>query len=176
MVLFRRNRVPGGTYFFTVTLRDRSSDLLVAHIDSLRYAFQTTRHERPFSVDAIVILPDHLHAIWTLPAGDADYAGRWRALKSRFTHLLRYQGVPLQADARGEYRLWQRRYWEHTIRDDKDRQRHVDYIHYNPVKYGLVKRVSDWPFSSFHQFVKRGWLPLDWAGGSIIDARGDFGE
>ena len=154
MVLYRRNRVPGGTYFFTVTLRDRSSDLLVRYIDSLRHAFRTTRRERPFLLDAIVILPDHLHTLWTLPAGDADYAGRWRALKSRFTHSLQTQGVPLQADARGEYRLWQRRYGEHTIRDDEDRQRHVDYIHYNPVKHGLIDRVANWPFSSFHRFVK----------------------
>ena len=149
---------------------------LLFYIDSLRHAFRTTRRERLFLLDAIVILPDHLHTLWTLPAGDADYAGRWRALKSRFTHALQIQGVPLQADARGEYRLWQRRYWEHTIRDDEDRQRHVDYIHYNPVKHGLVNRVADWPFSSFHRFVKRDGLPLDWAGGSLIDAPGDFGE
>ena len=176
MVLYRRNRVPGGTYFFTVTLRDRSSDFLVRYIDSLRHAFRMTHRERPFLLEAIVILPDHLHTLWTLPAGDADYAGRWRALKSRFTQALQIQGVPLQADARGEYRLWQRRYWEHTIRDDEDRQHHVDYIHYNPVKHGLVNRVADWPYSSFHQFVKRGELPLDWAGGSLIDAPDDLGE
>jgi putative transposase len=111
-----------------------------------------------------------------LPTGDANYAGRWRALKSRFTQALQTQGVPLQADARGEYRLWQRRYGEHTIRDDEDRQRHVDYIHYNPVKHGLIDRVADWLFSSFHRLVKRGELPLDWAGGSLIDAPSDFGE
>ena len=176
MVLYRRNRVPGGTYFFTVTLRDCSSRRLVHHIDSLRQAFRSILIEQPFQLDAIVVLPDHLHAMWTLPDGDADYASRWRALKSRFTHALQTQGVSLQCDARGEYRLWQRRYWEHTIRDATDRQRHVDYIHYNPVKHGLVKRVADWPFSSFHRFVKQGWLPLDWAGGSITGESGYFGE
>jgi len=131
MVHYRRNRVAGGTYFFTVTLRDRSSDRLVRHVGLLRDAFRSVRAERPFTIDAIVILPDHLHAIWTLPAGDADYSGRWRAIKSRFTHGLRASGIPLSRDSRGEYRLWQRRFWEHTIRDDDDLNRHVDYIHYN---------------------------------------------
>ena len=163
MVLYRRNRVPGGTYFFTVTLRDRSSGLLVQYIDHLRHAFRTTHRERPFRLEAIIILPDHLHALWTLPTGDADYAGRWRALKSRFTQALRLQGVPLHADGRGEYRLWQRRYWEHIIRDEEDWQRHVDYIHYNPVKHGLVDRVADWPYSSIHRYVRGGIYSLAWA-------------
>jgi len=108
MVLYRRNRVAGGTYFFTVTLRDRSADVLVRHIGLLRNAFRAVRAERPFTIDAIVILPDHLHAVWTLPDGDADYSGRWRAIKSNFTHELRLSGIPLTPDKRGEYRLWQR--------------------------------------------------------------------
>jgi putative transposase len=119
MVLYRRNRVAGGTYFFTVTLRDRSSDVLVRHVELLRNAFRAVRTERPFAIDAIVILPDHLHAVWTLPEGDADYSGRWRAIKSYFTRDLRLSDMPLTADNRGEYRLWQR-FWEHTIRDDAD--------------------------------------------------------
>ena len=112
MVLYRRNRVAGGTYFFTVTLRDRSSDILVRHVRPLRDAFRLVRAQRPFTIDAIVILPDHLHTVWTLPDGDADYSGRWRAIKSHFTHELRATGEPLIRDNRGEYRLWQRRFWD----------------------------------------------------------------
>jgi putative transposase len=148
MVLYRRNRVAGGTYFFTVTLRNRSSDALVQHVDLLRDAFRSVRTERPFTIDAIVILPEHLHTIWTLPEGDADYSGRWRAIKSRFTHALRATGVSLISDNRGEYRLWQRRFWEHTIRDERDYAHQVAYCHWNPIKHDLVQRLADWPHSS----------------------------
>lgn len=173
--MYRRNRVAGGTYFFTVTLRDRSSDVLVRHFELLRNAFREVKAERPFVIDAIVILPDHLHTIWTLPEGDADYSGRWRAIKSRFTHDLRCSDTPLTADNRREYRLWQRRFWEHTIRDDIDFQRHVDYIHWNPVKHGVAQCVADWPHSSFHKYVRQGLLPLEWA--TVIDERQqDYGE
>jgi len=99
----------------------------------------------------------------TLPDGDADYSGRWRAIKSNFTHELRLLGMPLTPDKRGEYRLWQRRFWEHTIRDNTDFQRHVDYIHWNPVKHGLVQCVADWPYSSFHHYVRLGLLSPEWA-------------
>jgi putative transposase len=111
MVLYRRNRVAGGTYFFTVTLRDRSSDVLVRHVGLLRDAFRKVRVERPFTIDAIVILPEHLHAVWALPDGDADYSGRWRAIRSRFTRELRVSGIPLTHDDRGEYRLCQRQFF-----------------------------------------------------------------
>jgi putative transposase len=167
MVQYRRNRVPGGTYFFTVTLRDRHAGMLVEHIDGLRMAFRTTRREQPFVIEAMVVLPDHIHAVWTLPPRDDDYAGRWKSIKSRFTHALVKAGVGLMRNAKGEYNLWQRRYWEHTIQDDTDLSRHVDYIHYNPVKHGWVKRVHEWPYSTFHRFVKRGLCPLDWAGGDV---------
>jgi putative transposase len=113
----------------------------------------------------MVILPGHVHAVWTLPAGDSDYPSRCRAIKSHFSREVNKQGAPLQRNARGEYRLWQRRYGEHTLRDDEDRRRHIDYLHYNPVKHGLVKRVAGWPFASFHRFVKQGLLSRDWAGG-----------
>jgi putative transposase len=130
MVLYRRNRVMGGTYFFTLTLRNRSSDQLVRHVGLLRQAFRTVRQEHPFNIDAIVILPDHLHTIWTLPENDADYSGRWRAIKARFTRSLLKTGAPtIECDHRGEYRLWQRWFWEHTIRDDRDYRNHVDYCH-----------------------------------------------
>ncbi len=175
MVLYRRNRVAGGTYFFTVTLRNRSSDTLVQHVDLLRDAFRSVRTERPFTIDAIVILPEHLHTIWTLPEGDADYSGRWRAIKSRFAHALRTTGVSLTRDNRGEYRLWQRRFWEHTIRDERDYAHHVAYCHWNPVKHGLVQRLADWPYSSFHRYVRLGLLPSDWAG-DFAEPEDEYGE
>lgn len=174
MVLYRRNRVTGGTYFFTVTLRDRSSDVLVRHVGLLRNAFRMVRTERPFTIDAIVILPDHLHAVWTLPDGDTDYSGRWRAIKANFTRALRLSGMPLTVDHRGEYRLWQRRFWEHTIRDNTDFQRHIDYIHWNPVKHGWAKKTADWPHSSFHKFVEAGIYPATWGYAGEFDL--DVGE
>jgi putative transposase len=176
MVQYRRNRVAGGTYFFTVTLRDRRSAILVEHVDLLREAFRAVRRSRPFSIDAVVVLPDHLHAIWTLPAGDHDFSGRWRAIKSTFIRLLRKRGVDLKRNARREYDLWQRRYWERTLRNDEDYARHVDYIHYNPVKHGLVNRAGDWKYSSFHRYVRLGLLPQDWASEPAEDRGNRFGE
>jgi len=175
MVRYRRNFVAGGTFFFTVTLADRRSCALVDHIAELRAAFRVTRRERSFAIDAIVILPDHLHAIMTLPPEDADFSGRWRRIKSLFTHDIVRRGLPVTRDRRGEYNLWQRRFWEHTIRDDSDFGRHVDYIHYNPVKHGLASSASSWPYSSFHRYVRAGVLPADWGG--VANGQGaDFGE
>ncbi len=175
MVFYRRNPVPGGTYFFTITLDDRRASLLVEHLDALRGAFRIARRERPFAIVAIVVLPDHVHTIFNLPPGDADFSGRWRRIKSLFTRALVARGVPLAGNRKGEYNLWQRRFWEHTIRDDADLERHVDYIHFNPVKHGLVRRVKDWPYSSFARYVRRGILPVDWGGSAGLDT-GDFGE
>jgi putative transposase len=163
MVAYRRNFVPGGTFFFTVTLRDRSSRLLVERIHELRLAYEHVQRRRPFTTDAIVVLPDHLHCIWTLPNDDVDYPGRWRGVKSRFTMLCRRKGVSMSSNKRGAFDVWQRRYWEHTIRDDRDFDAHVNYIHFNPVKHEYVKNVRDWPHSSFHRFVRNGSLPMDWA-------------
>lgn len=163
MVNYRRNFVPGGTYFFTVTLRNRHSRQLTQSIDLLRQAFRNTRSVKPFQVDAIVILPDHLHAIWTLPPGDMDYPGRWKAIKSSFSRNLEKSGIPVEKRQDGSVLVWQRRYWEHTIRDNDDLNRHIDYIHMNPVKHGWAKRVADWPYSSFHRYVRQGLLTLDWA-------------
>src|SRR5262249_39941628 len=114
-------------------------------------------------IEAVVVLPDHLHCIWTLPPDDKDYSHRWRLIKSRFSRALSAAGAPVRKNARGEYNVWQRRFWEHTVRDEQDFNAHVDYIHYNPVKHGLVTRVADWPHSSFHRFVRVGWLDADWA-------------
>jgi putative transposase len=176
MVLYRRNRIAGGTYFFTVTLRDRRSTLLIDRIDDLREAFRAVKRKRPFRLDAMAVLPDHLHAIWTLPEGDDDYSGRWRAIKTRFTRLTGAAGIGLTRNAKGEYDLWQRRFWEHTIRNVRDLQRHVDYIHFNPVKHGCVTRVQDWPHSTFHRYVRAGLYPVDWAGGDTATVDGAFGE
>lgn len=164
MVMYRRAWVPGGTFFFTVTLADRRAHTLTTHVGLLREAFRITHRQRPFTIEAIVILPDHLHTLWTLPTGDTDYPTRWQAIKTRFTQQLATLG-PLPRHANGEPKVWQRRYWEHTIRDDSDYARHVDYIHFNPVKHGHAARVGDWPHSSFHRYVQRGDLPADWAGG-----------
>ena len=169
MVHYRRIRLEGGTYFFTVTLTlaDRRARVLTDHVDLLRSVFRRVQGERPFKIVAMVVLPDHLHAIWTLPAGDADYSGRWRAIKAGFTRDLVAGGMSLVRNDKGEYDLWQRRFWEHTVRDESDLAAHVEYIHFNPVKHGLVKQVKDWPWSSFHQYVRRGWLAEDWGGISI---------
>jgi putative transposase len=175
MVAYRRNFVAGGTFFFTVTLADRRSSALVEHIDGLRAAFRVTRNERPFAVDAVAILPDHLHAILTLPPDDADFSGRWRRVKGLFTRHVVGRGLSVERNRKGEYALWQRRFWEHTVRNETDLARHVDYIHYNPVKHGLVAQVSQWPHSSFHRYVRQGLLPRDWAG-SVDQRDKGFGE
>jgi putative transposase len=175
MARYRRNNLVGGTFFFTVTLADRRVSALVGHIDALRTAFHVARSERPFEIDAIVVLPEHLHAILTLPQDDADFSGRWRRIKGHFSSALIQSGAAFRQRANGELALWQRRLWEHTIRDDRDFEHHVDYIHFNPVKHGLVPRVVDWPHSSFHRYVRDGILPADWAG-DAGDRGGDFGE
>ncbi|MGE5271624.1 MAG: REP-associated tyrosine transposase [Thiohalocapsa sp.] len=164
MTSYRRNIVPGATYFFTVNLADRRSRLLVDEIDALRAAFRTTRARHAFTLDAITVLPDHLHAIWTLPPGDSDFATRWNSIKGTFSRRLpRVEPVSISRKSRRERGIWQRRYWEHTIRDDDDFARHADYIHFNPVKHGYVEHVADWPCSSFHRFVQLGLYPMDWA-------------
>jgi len=173
MVRYRRNFVAGGTYFFTATLVDRRSSALADHVDALRAAVRTT-DAHPFTIDAVVVLPDHLHIVMTLPAGDADFSNRLSLIKRRFTAAVARTGVRIPRHGNGEHALWQRRFWEHTIRDEKDLERHVDYIHFNPVKHGLVARVCDWPHSSFHHYVRRGALPEDWAG-DFSQGRGKFG-
>ena len=163
MVLYRRNRVAGGTYFFTVTLRDRKSTLLVDHIGLLREAVKRTKFANPFTIDAWVVLPEHMHTIWTLPPNDTDYSGRWRSIKGYFSHELAKLLETPARNARGEYAFWQSRFWEHTIRDSDDYSRHIDYLHYNPVKHGYAQKVSEWPHSSFHRFVEMGIYPSNWA-------------
>jgi putative transposase len=173
MVNYRRARIAGGTYFFTTTVRNRGPNLLIRHIHALRSAFREVMRQSPFALDAIVVLPDHLHTIWTLPIDDHKFSTRWRGIKSRFTRLLVREGVPLQRDSRGEYNLWQRRFWEHMVRDEADFARPVDYIHYNPAKHGLVRDPKPWRWSSVHRYIRLGFIPADWA---VDPGEGVFGE
>ena len=172
---YRRAFVPGGCWFFTVNLLERQKTLLVEHIEILRLAVTSTRRNRPFAVDAFVVLPDHLHAVWTLPPGDADFSTRWRLIKTCFARALpkRERLSPVRVE-RHERGIWQRRFWEHLIRDEADYTRHVEYCYINPVKHRLVSRVRDWPHSSFHRDVRAGIIPEDWAGD--IEQDGRFGE
>ncbi|MCY1267516.1 REP-associated tyrosine transposase [compost metagenome] len=172
---YRRSLVPGGTYFFTVTLADRRSSLLTEAIGHLRNAYAQAAELSPFRTIAICVLPDHLHALWTLPEGDCEYSYRWSLIKSQFSKSIPADEQRSASKAkRREKGIWQRRFWEHQIRDEADLNRHIDYIHHNPVKHGLVSRVRDWPYSSFHRYVRAGLLPKDWAG--IDELAGRFGE
>jgi putative transposase len=188
---YRRLRISGATYFFTVTLADRQASLLTDRIGLLRQAYAQTIADMPLRCDAMVILPDHLHAVWTLPAGDCAYSRRWGAIKARFVMGLRRAGLspppelpvvgsgryaglkPGLRVAKRESAVWQRRFWEHTIRDEADFRAHVAYCWGNPVRHGLVERAVDWPFSSIHRDVRLGRVAAEWAG-SVQE--GDFGE
>jgi putative transposase len=164
---YRRYYVSGGTYFFTVvTYQRRSLFNREQPREWLRTAIQTIRCERPFTIVAMVLLPDHLHCVWTLPEQDADYSTRWRQIKETFTRSVPKTGEEGTSSAsrrrRGERAVWQRRFWEHTCRDQDDLNRCIDYIHWNPVKHGLVERVCDYSWSSFHRYVEQGIYPIDW--------------
>jgi putative transposase len=138
---YRRNFITGGSYFFTANLADRRSSLLSERIDSLRRAFRYTRAGHPFTLNAIGVLPDHLHTIWTLPPGDSDFANRWRLIKTEFSRSLKpIYPTSASRSAKGERDIWQRRYWEHTLRDDADFRNHCNYIHFNAVKRGALRR------------------------------------
>ncbi|PZQ95865.1 MAG: transposase [Cereibacter sphaeroides] len=146
---YLRPKVKGATVFFTVALASRGSDLLVREVDRLRDAVRLTQAERPFGIDAWVVLPDHVHAVWTLPEGERDFPTRWRLIKSRFSMGLPKGELSRSHVTRQERGVWQRRYWEHHIRDEADYRVHVEYCWHNPVKHGLVSRPEDWPFSSY---------------------------
>ena len=153
----------GRHVLFTVNLLERRQDTLVRHIDVLREAVRKTRRERPFHIDAWVVLPDHMHCVWTLPPGDDDFSNRWKSIKIRFVQAVpRIERRSSVRISKGERGIWQRRFWEHVIRDEADYEHHVNYVHWNPVKHGLTKTVADWPFSSFHRYVQAGILPIDW--------------
>ncbi|WP_372875684.1 transposase [Pseudomonas sp.] len=168
---YRRVWCPGGTYFFTHALRVRhGNDLLVRHIEVLRNAVRLTRRRHPFEIHAWSVLPDHFHCVIELPPGEQDYAHRWRMIKLLFSREVPADEwrskILLRRRERG---IWQRRYWEHLIRDEADLRRHLDYVHINPMKHGLVESVADWPYSTFHHLVKQGLYPADWAGGMHAD-------
>jgi putative transposase len=161
---YRRANAPGGTFFFSVNLANRSSRLLTEHIDVLRDGVRRVRHAHPFTIVAMVVLPDHLHAIWTLPAGDGNYALRWSLIKAGFSrHLEKTDPVSAVRRRKRERGIWQRRYWEHQLRDEADLARHVDYIHINPVKHGHAGTPVEWPYSSIHRYIRQGILPANWA-------------
>jgi putative transposase len=172
---YRRAKVKGSPFFFTVVLADRSSTLLVEQIERLRAAYRLVQSRRPFEPLAICVLPDHLHAIWSLPDGDDDFPARWALIKSGFSRGVEARPRSQSKIVKREKGIWQRRYWEHAIRNEADLERHVEYIHFNPVKHGYVSRVVDWPHSSFHRYVNQGLLEVDW-GGDMKEIAGSFGE
>ena len=173
MANYRRFMCKGGVYFFTVNLADRKSDLLTRHIADLRASVREVLRHRPFQIDAMVVLPDHLHAVWTLPDGDSDFSTRWKEIKTGFSKRTGARGhCSMSKQLKGERGLWQRRFWEHLIRDEADYNAHVQYCWGNPVKHGYVKRAVDWQYSSFHRDKRLGRVPMEW--GAPIE--GSFGE
>ena len=174
MSQYIRARVPGATFFFTVNLADRASSALVEDVEVLRAAVTEVRRARPFHIDAMVVLPDHVHAVWTLPEGDSDFSARWREIKTAFTKRSGRVGRCSSSKARkGERGVWQRRCWEHLVRDEADYRAHVAYCWGNPVKHGYVARPVEWPYSSIHRDIRLGRVSSEWAG---ICVDGDFGE
>lgn len=170
---YRRAKTAGATYFFTVVTYQRQRLFSQPEtIGLLRQSFRTVKQNHPFTIDAIVVLPDHLHCIWTLPSEDADFSQRWRLIKSEFSRHCPQQFKRQPSSSRlskGEQAIWQRRFWEHEIRDELDFKSHVEYIHYNPVHHRLVEAPKDWTYSSFHRYVQDGFYAVDWG------AKGEIG-
>lgn len=168
---YRRAWHPGGTYFFTVNLLQRKdNDLLTRNVNLLRTIVKSVWRHHPFAIHGWVVLPEHLHCVIELPEGDADFATRWRLIKMQFSRSLpRTERLSAVRARRGERGIWQRRYWEHLIRDEAGYRAHMDYVHINPVKHGLVEKVLDWPYSTFHRLVAAGVYPEDWGGGKAPD-------
>jgi putative transposase len=164
MTEYRRFYIPKAIWFFTVNLAERKKNrLLIEKIDVLRDAFRYVKQRKPFHIDAIVIMPDHLHTIWTLPPDDCNFSVRWNMLKGSFSRAIDYgERISISRQKRRERGIWQCRLWAHLIEDQDDYNRHVDYIHWNPVKHVHVKNVFDWPYSSFHRYVKQGIYVADW--------------
>jgi len=173
---YRRVKTPGACYFFTVNLAKRKGSLLIDEIEKLRQAFHKVKLKHPFKVDAVVILPDHLHMVMSLPEGDANYSQRWNLIKGCFSRSIECtERISIVRKKKRERGIWQKRFWEHLIRDEKDFKRHVDYIHYNPVKHGYVRSAADWKYSSIHHYIAMEILPRNW--GYVADqGAGKFGE
>ncbi|WP_159702100.1 transposase [Massilia sp. 9I] len=168
-----RRALTGTSYFFTVVTHRRRPILCDGAVrDALRHAIENVRTRLPFTTNAMVLMPDHLHCIWTLPDGDTDFSLRWSQIKHYVSHACgqRYSGTLSASRQRQRTAaIWQRRFWEHQIRDETDMERHVDYIHYNPVKHGFVAAASAWPYSTFSRFVRAGIYPADWGGNPACD-------
>ncbi len=182
MPKYLRPKTAGSTYFFTVVTFNRRKILTLENSTKiLSNILSEVRIQYPFSINAWVLLPEHLHAIWTLPEGDTDYSKRWGLIKAKFSKesKLAFHEEHLANPSRNKRRentIWQRRFWEHGIRDDEDFHRHIDYIHYNPVKHGLVQRVGDWPYSTYHRYVREGLYPENWGEGVSFERNDCFGE
>ena len=170
---YRRSKAPGVTFFFTVGTYRRNKILChETNAALIKEAFLHVTTHHPFRIRAFVLLPDHIHCIWTLPENDNNYSMRWQLIKSYFSRRCQYEYKAIQTASRlnkGEQGLWQRRFWEHRMRDENDLVRHIDYIHYNPVKHGPVNSLIAWPYSSFHRYVKQGDYDADWGAGSKIE-------
>jgi putative transposase len=165
---YRRANIKGGTYFFTLNLADRKKTLLTDEIDNLRATINSVKKNHPFQINALVILPEHLHALLTLPLNDNNYSTRWGLIKSTFSRQLPAgEKINKSRQTNGERGIWQRRFWEHLIRDEQDYENHVNYIHYNPVKHQLVEHATEWPYSTIHDYIAKGLLSSNW--GSHID-------
>jgi len=167
---YRRVTIPGATYFFTVNLCNRKSNLLIKEVDLLRAIFRRICHLHPFIIDAIVILPDHLHAIFTLPENDSNYSLRWNLIKGFFSKEIQTQeSITASRKNKNERGIWQRRFWEHLIRNEQDLKNHIDYIHYNPVKHGYVQQPDEWKYSSIYQYIKNELLSPNWTCAEIAE-------
>ncbi len=161
---YRRHYHQGASYFLTVNLINRSSDLLIKEIETLRNSFKTVKQKYSFYIDAIVILPDHIHMVCTLPDNDAGFSKRIKLIKYYFSYrIAKIERISKSRCKKGERGIWQRRFWEHCMRNETDYRMHIDYIHMNLVRHVYVKRVQDWQYSSFHRFVAEGLLPVEWS-------------
>ena len=180
MSQYIRAQQKGGTFFFTVVTYQRQTFLLDERIRmALRSSINEVREMLPFSIDAWVLLPDHIHCIWTLPDEDSNYSKRWGLIKRGVSVQVKgdFHRADLMSKSKVNKRestLWQRRFWEHQISNEKDLKAHMDYLHYNPVKHGLVSQLKDWPFSSFHRYVKQGLYEPSW--GNEYSFTGGYGE
>jgi len=169
---YQRSRAKGASFFFTVVTYRRKK--ILCHDTNITLIKEAVKHvmgRHPFTVDAIVVMPDHIHCIWTLPENDSDFSTRWRMIKGRFTRRcdgVYRSSITASRARKAEQAIWQRRFWEHQIRDEGDFRRHVDYIHYNPVKHGVADSPGEWPHSSFHRYVKEGVYERDWGAGTRI--------
>lgn len=174
---YRRTDIKGACYFFTVNLANRKSRLLIDEFDKLRDIIKQVKQNHPFKIDAMVVMPEHFHIMMTLPQGDNDYAKRIMLIKSGFSRKIpKTEKINQSRIQKRERGIWQRRYWEHFIQDEIDYQRHADYIHYNPVKHGYVKKTSDWQYSTIHKYIRSGIYDENWGISNQITDNNNYGE